>query len=129
MHRSFSREDEHLPPLAFALHRIISAEMSSMIDILRQRASGISSSSRQAISRSNSIAEDNLASMSAGRDRERSPYETPCANGRCYMDELPGEVLSRIFLKLDRVSLTRSFRASTSGPNTRPPLTSSYAKA
>jgi hypothetical protein len=38
------------------------------------------------------------------------PYDTPARSGRCWLTELPEQVLSSVLVKLDRVSLTRCYR-------------------
>jgi hypothetical protein len=42
--------------------------------------------------------------------RPPAPYEFPDPSGRCWLLSLPDEVLAGIFTRLDRCSLTRSFR-------------------
>lgn len=41
-----------------------------------------------------------------------APYDTPDPSGRCWLVELPEEVLVKVFMGLDRVSLARSMRVS-----------------
>jgi hypothetical protein len=42
-----------------------------------------------------------------------APYEVPEPNGRAYLLELPDEILTGIFTRLDRVSLTRCYRVGS----------------
>jgi hypothetical protein len=43
---------------------------------------------------------------------KRPAYETPDPDGRCWFLDLPEQVLSAVFVKLDRVTLTRCYRVS-----------------
>jgi len=82
-----------------------------MLDALRRR----SASTTKATLPPPSPATEGLAALPPPNSPPH-PYDTPLANGRCYLSELPSEVLTRTFLKLDRVSLARCFRVSRLHP-------------
>ncbi|OCF35179.1 hypothetical protein I316_03221 [Kwoniella heveanensis BCC8398] len=78
----------------------------SMLDRLRMRAASFSSSTPSASSSS--------AASSPGQSyrqpRTPEPYEIPDPQGRTWLFALPDELLERVFVNLDRVSLTRCHR-------------------
>lgn len=77
-----------------------------MLDALRRRSASYNASHPPPQS---SAAAAGLAALPQPKLK---PYEVPLADGRCYLAELPSEILTRIFLKLDRASLTKSYRVS-----------------
>ena len=98
------------PPVTdwvFSAHIPTRLSSSKMLDALRRR----SSSTTKATLPPSSPATEALAAMLQSSSPPH-PYDTPLPNGRCYLSELPSEVLTRTFLKLDRVSLARCFRVS-----------------
>ncbi|WVF68505.1 hypothetical protein IAT40_003272 [Kwoniella sp. CBS 6097] len=77
----------------------------SMLDRLRMRAASFSASTPSATTSATSS-----PSQSYRSPRTPEPYETPDPQGRTWLFALPDELLERVFINLDRVSLTRCHR-------------------
>lgn len=89
---------------------------SSMFDALRRRSIAARSATTGMTQ-----PEETLAALAAlPPPGGLKPYDKPCADGKCYLSFLPGEVLTRIFLNLDRASLTKCYRVGVmSDPDQR----------
>jgi hypothetical protein len=90
--------------ISFTLYPQLVNTPTIMLDALRRRSASYAASHPPP---QPSAAEVALAALPQSKIR---PYEVPLADGRCYLAELPSEILTRIFIKLDRASLTKSYR-------------------
>ena len=117
------REVAELLSLSIPSFFQLSSKLNEMLDALRRRSASYNASNPPPHP---SAAEAALAALPQSKIR---PYEVPLADGRCYLSELPSEILTRIFLKLDRASLTKSYRVSQShAGNKEVRANSSYVK-